>query len=123
MACRRMFGRAAVYFLVAAAFLAEIPGGRVGGQYFLYASLDYKQTGITTTGITVLFTLKTAWKRSFFDKSDVQMPYGPCNPCSGEGVTDTEKKECSDVCASPPCTCLLTLPGDEVPHRPSQLPP
>lgn len=119
MACRRGrggwgSGRALLYLLGAAVLLAEAPGGRVGGQYFLYGSLDYKQTGITETGVTVLFTLKTAWRRSFFDKSAVQNPYGPCNPCRGDGVSTSNQKECSDICRQPLCSCLLTLPGDSV---------
>jgi hypothetical protein len=80
----------------------------------LYGSLDYKQTGITETGVTVLFTLKTAWRRSFFDKSAVQNPYGPCNPCRGDGVSTSNQKECSEICRQPLCSCLLTLPGDSV---------
>jgi hypothetical protein len=38
------------------------------GGYFKYGTLSWQQTKIEANGITVKFTLKTAWKSAFFSR-------------------------------------------------------
>ena len=38
------------------------------GGYFKYGTLSWKQTKIEDDGITVQFTLKTAWDSAFFSR-------------------------------------------------------
>lgn len=60
-----------------------------------------------TGGITVAFTLHTAWRRDFFNRNAIQEPWGGCRTCTGFGATNGD---CGDADAP----CVLANVGDLV---------
>lgn len=83
----------------------------VSGQYLKYATLSWRQISEDPTpitgGITVAFTLHTAWKREFFNRNAAQEPWGGCRTCTGFGATTAD---CGDADAP----CVLANVGDLV---------
>ena len=83
----------------------------MSGQYLKYATLSWRQIDEDTTpitgGITVAFTLHTAWKREFFNRNAGQVPWGGCRTCTGFGATQAD---CGDANAP----CVLANVGDLV---------
>jgi len=85
------------------------------GGYFRYGALSWQQTKIEADGITVKFTLKTAWARAYFSRGAANTPWGTCVRCLSGQATNAGR-ECDNI---PPTKqrqddCMLPVPGDLV---------
>jgi hypothetical protein len=61
-------GRVELLLLTVAVLCGQASAGYKAG-YFRYGALSWRQTGIEADGITVKFTLKTAWSSAMFSRS------------------------------------------------------
>uniref|UniRef100_A0A7S1HLK0 LysM domain-containing protein n=1 Tax=Hemiselmis andersenii TaxID=464988 RepID=A0A7S1HLK0_HEMAN len=102
--------RAYGWLLLATLLLLE-PSTHVSGQYLKYGTLKWRQIDEDPTpltgGITVHFTLYTAWRRDFFNRNPAGTPYGGCLSCTGGSSLQVD---CGDQTAP----CVLPNVGDTV---------
>ena len=84
------------------------------GGYFRYGALSWQQTKIEDDGITVKFTLKTAWARGMFSRGAADTPWGNCLSCSIPATNPS--RQCDNIPGTKLVqnSCFLPVAGDSV---------
>jgi hypothetical protein len=82
--------------------------------YFRYGTLSWQQTKIEADGITVKFTLKTAWARAMFSRREGDSPWGNCIACSVPATDATRQCDNEPTSKVPQSSCFLPVVGDWV---------
>jgi len=84
------------------------------GGYFRYGSLSWQQTKIEADGISVKFTLKTAWARAMFSRGEADTPWGNCVECSGAAINAARECDNTPAAKQQQVACALPVVGDTV---------
>ena len=84
------------------------------GGYYKYGALSWQQTKIEADGITVKFTLKTAWARGAFSRGPADRPWGNCVTCSVQATAPDVQCDNIPTTRTLQTSCNLPVVGDEV---------
>ena len=94
------------------AVLACGPATGYKGGYYRYGTMSWQQTKVEADGITVRFTLKTAWAGAMFSRGKDDTPWGNCLTCSTAAADAA--RQCDTFGQKVQASCQLPVVGDRV---------
>jgi hypothetical protein len=98
--------------VVLAALSSCGPATGYKGGYYRYGTMSWQQTRVEPDGITVKFTLKTAWAGAMFSRGAGDTPWGNCISCSTAATNAA--RQCDTFGGKVQASCLLPVTGDTV---------